>query len=504
MNERGKTKINSDPQIRILPIMNSTRFIIGVALLAGSCTVGPNYHKPAAKVPEQWAEQSVQSRPADTNAISSWWMSFGDPELGSLIARAVRTNLDLRLAEARVRQARAQLGFAEAAYWPVLDASGSYNRQKQSENQPIIGSIPFIDRLPFENNYYQARFDASWEIDLFGGKRRGVEAATADLVALQYGSRDVLISVVSELARNYAVLRGTQAELAIVREQIKSQNETVAILKARLNQGFGTDFDLQRAVALLSTLEAQVPGMETSIRSSAYRIAVLLDQYPGALLEELSSPAALLAAPPTVPPGLPSELLQRRPDIQRAERQLASANARIGQAKAELFPKFFLTGYAGFASINTSDFFSPESRLWSIGPSVQWRIFDAGRVRANVRSQVAAKDQAAIAYEQVVLQALEDVETALYSYAKEQEHRNLLEQTVEANRKSAMIAQQQYEKGLGKYLDFLDAQRSHFAAQDELARSERTLIIDIVALYKALGGGWNVSNASEEMVQRNR
>ena len=473
------------------------KLIISAAfvMLAGGCSVGPNYQRPNVKLPAQWGEPLAGGATNRDDLVGAWWKNFHDPELDSLIGRAVKTNLDLRLAEARVRQARAQQGFAEAGYWPTVNASGSYARQKQSENQPIIGSIPASSNIPFENNVFQAGFDAAWEIDLFGGKRRSVEAATAELAAMEYGRRDVLVALLSEVARNYVLMRGTQRQLAIAENQIKAQVETVAITQSRLDHGAATDLDLQRALALLATVESQVPPIETSIQSSIHRLGVLLAQTPDALREELSAAAPIPVPPPEVPVGLPSDLLLRRPDVLRAERQLASQTAHIGQVKADLFPKFFLTGAAGLTSVSTSDFFSPGSRLWSIGPTVQWRVFDAGRVRASIRAQTAVQDQASLTYEQIILTSLEDVENALVAYAKEQEHRRLLERAVTANQKAVDLATQLYTKGLGNYLNLLDAQRALYASQDELVRSDRAVTVNLIALYKALGGGWETDKS---------
>jgi multidrug efflux system outer membrane protein len=473
-----------------------------LVLLAAGCTVGPNYHPPIARMPAQWSEPLTAGINSQDEQVSAWWKGFHDPELDSLITRAVKTNLDLRIAQARVRQARAQLGFAQADYWPTVNAFGSYARQKQSENQPIIGSLPLPSSVPFENNVYQAGFDAAWEIDLFGGKRRAVQAATAELAAVEYGRIDMLVTLLSEVARNYVQTRGAQRQLAILQSQISAQEETVTITRSRVEHGAATELDLQRALALLATIQAQVPAIETTIQSSIHRLGVLLAQTPDALREELSGTGPIPAPPPEVPVGLPSDLLLRRPDLRRAERQLAAETARIGQVKADLFPKFFLTGSAGLTSVSTSDFFSPSSRMWSIGPTVQWRIFDAGRVRASIRAQTALQDQASLAYEQTVLTSLEDVENALVAYAKEQEHLRLLEQAVTANQKSVELAAQLYTKGLGNYLNLLDAQRTLYVSQDEMVRSERAIAVNLISLYKVLGGGWEMEKPQDHAVEK--
>lgn len=460
------------------------------ALLTGGCTVGPDYQRPISKAPEHWSASHSDSVTHQNERVGEWWKLFHDAELDSLIERAIMANLDLRIAESRVRQARAQQGFAEADFWPTLNASGSYARQKQSQNQPILGSLPNSSNIPFENDVYKAGFDASWEIDIFGGKRRALETANAELAAMDYGRRDVQVSLLSEVARYYSLIRGAQRQLTILQDQIKAQAETVKIIRSRVDHGAAAELELQRALALLASIKSQAPIIETSIQSSIHRLGVLLGQSPDALNTELSATAAMPTPPPQVPVGLPSDLLLRRPDVLGAERLLAAETARIGQVKAELFPKFFLTGSVGTISISPSDFFLPGSRTWSIGPTVQWRIFDAGRVLANISAQTEAQEQAKLNYQKIVLNSFEEVETALVTYAKEQEHYQLLEQGVNANQRAVELATQRYNKGWASYLDLLDTQRTLYSSQDELVRSERVVTLNLVALYKALGGGW--------------
>ncbi|WGS84029.1 efflux transporter outer membrane subunit [Methylomonas sp. UP202] len=464
-------------------------------LLTSGCVVGPDYQPPNSNMPAQWSDASSKEITHQNDQPGDWWKLFHDDKLNSLIERAVKANLDLHIAESRVRQARAQQGFAEADLWPTLSASGSYARQKQSEHQPILGSLPKSSNIPFENDVYKAGFDATWEIDLFGGKRRAVEAATAALTATEYGRRDVLVSLLSEVARYYALTRGAQRQLAILQNQINAQEETVNIIRSRVNHGTAAELELQRSIALLASIESQAPAIETSIQSSIHRLGVLLAQSPNGLNAELAATAAIPAPPPQVPVGLPSDLLRRRPDVLQAERLLAAETARIGQVKAELFPKFSLTGSLGAISISPSDFFLPGSRTWSIGPTVQWRIFDSGRVLANINAQTEAQDQALLNYQKIVLTSFEEVENALVAYAKEQEHYRLLEQEVSANQTAADLAKQRYVKGWSSYLDLLDAQRTLYVSQDERVRSERTVTLNLVALYKALGGGWEMQES---------
>ncbi|EIC28787.1 efflux transporter outer membrane subunit [Methylomicrobium album] len=471
--------------------MKTTALISALLVLpAAGCTVGPDYRPPITHAPAQWSDHHAGSITRRNDRLGEWWKLFHDAELDSLIQRALVANLDLRMAESRVRQARSQQGFAEADFWPTVNASGAYTRQKQSQNQPILGSLPNSSNIPFENDVYKAGFDASWEIDLFGGKRRALEAATAELAAMEYGRRGVLVTLLSEVARYYALTRGAQRQWAILQDQIEAQEETVKITRSRVDHGSAAELELQRALALLASVQSQAPIIETSIQSSIHRLGVLLAQSPDALNTELSATAAIPAPPPQVPVGLPSDLLLRRPDVLRAERLLAAETARIGQVKAELFPKFSLTGSAGLISISASDFFLPSSRTWSIGPTVQWRIFDAGRVLASINAQTEAQDQALLNYQKIILTSFEEVETALITYAKEQEHYQRLEQEVNANQRAVELASQRYAKGWTGYLDLLDAQRTLYISQDEWVRSKRAVTLNLVALYKALGGGW--------------
>lgn len=396
-----------------------TTFAAAVIAAMAGCTVGPDYHQPQVSTPNHWSEPLVGG---ETNApvpLAAWWQNFHDAELDSLINRAVQSNLDLRIAQARVREARAKYGIASADLWPTADASGSYARQGTSHHQPVLGSLPIPSDVPFENNVYQAGFDASWELDVFGGKRRSVEAAQAEVAASEFGRRATLLTLLGDVAHNYVEARGYQRRLAIANENIAAQENALAITINRFTNGLTSNLDVQQAKTLLATTRAEIPTLESSLQASIHRLGVLLGQPPGSLLAELAKTEPIPAAPPQVPVGLPSDLLLRRPDVQRAERELAAATANIGVAKSDLFPKFSLTGVAGFESVSASDWFSSGSKFWSIGPTVQWKIFDAGRIRSNIKVQNARQEQALAAYEKTVLDAFEDVENDLVAYAKE-------------------------------------------------------------------------------------
>jgi NodT family efflux transporter outer membrane factor (OMF) lipoprotein len=463
-----------------------------LAFLAGGCanipSVGPDYHKPETKAPAHWDEPLAGG---ETNsaaaATAAWWKNFHDSELDSLIERAACSNLDLRIAQARVREARAHYRMTSADFWPTVDAAGSYSRVRSPEHLPVLGAM----HLPsYEDDVHLAGFDASWEIDVFGGKRRATESARAQFAATQFGECEVLVTLLGEVARNYVEARGYQRRLGIARDNIRAQEQSLAITQNRFTNGLTSNLDVQQASSLLATTRAVVPALETALAASVHRLGVLLGQTPESLETELATVAPIPAVPPSVPVGLPSELLLRRPDVALAERQLAAATANIGVAKADLFPKFFLTGVAGFEGLSVDDWFKSGSRFWSVGPAVQWRMFDAGRIRANVKVQTARQEQVLASYENTALTAFEDVENALTAYAKEQIRRQSLADAVKSSEESLRLANQLYSNGLANFINVLDAERSLYQAQDALVQSDKTVTTDVIALYKSLGGGW--------------
>lgn len=458
---------------------------IGLALLAG-CAVGPNYQPPKVSTPANWVSPPAGGETNSPTGLAAWWKNFDDTNLDSLVATAVQSNLTLRIAAARVREARAERGVVAGSLWPSIGSSASYSRNRFGKNS--FPPVPPGTELDY--NLYSAGFDAAWELDIFGGTRRAVEAANAEISAAEYGQRDVLVSLLAELARNYIGARSYQQRLAITRSNIQVQQEILDLTSNRFQNGLSSDLDVQQATAVLTSTEAQVPSLETGFQQNVYALAVLLAQPPGALLDEMSTEKPIPLTPPEVPVGLPSDLLQRRPDVQRAERELAAATANIGVAKADLFPKFSLTGFARLQSISAHNWFDYASRTWSAGPTVQWELFEAGRIRANIRVQNARQERALDAYQQMVLVALEEAENALTAYAKEQVRRESLWQSVEANQQALELSTQLYKSGLVDFLRVLDSERSLYAAQDALVQSDQAVSVDLVQLYKALGGGW--------------
>jgi NodT family efflux transporter outer membrane factor (OMF) lipoprotein len=308
--------------------------------------------------------------------------------------------------------------------------------------------------------------------------------------------RDVLVSVLAEVARNYIEVRNSQQRIAIACKNIAAQQDAADIARARFKVGLASQLEVKQAEAVLATTQSQIPDLETSLKHSVHRLGVLIGQEPGALTDELSSTAPVPAPPPEVPVGLPSDLLRRRPDVRRAERQLAAATANIGVQTAELFPKFSLTGIAGFQSFSVGDWFTGGSRYWSAGPTVTWRIFDLGHVRSQIQTANAQAQQSLAAYEKTVLGSLEEVENGLVAYANEQTRYRALAAAVDANRGAFDLATDRYKKGLATFLDVVDAERSLYQAEDELADSQGRISVNLVTLYKALGGGWEIPATS--------
>ena len=470
-------------------IPSRTAYRTGLALclclpLLSSCMMGPDFKSPDTNVSSQWLGQApvaCAAAPDEEQGLAQWWTVFNDPRLTFLVERAMQANLDLRLAESRIRQARAAMGIAGADLGPTVDTAASYRRSRTPSGNS--GEAVTTD-------FYRMGFDAGWEIDLFGGVRRGVEAAGADLDTAVESRRDLLVSLSAEVAGNYLDLRSLQQRLTIARQNLKAQEHSTELTRQRFRTGFVGKLDVVRAEALAATTAGQIPLFEAQVRQTIYSLSLLLGGEPSTLLAELTPDAALPVAIATVPLGLPSELLLRRPDIRRAEAKIHAATARIGVAKADLLPKFTIVGSLGLQNNALNSLFNQASTAWSLGPSLNWPLFDMGRNRANLELKKAVQEEELLAYEQTVLSALQEVENALIASTKEDEHRQALIQAVAANRTAVDLATALYVAGENDFLAVLDAQRSLYASEDALALSSRTVATNLVALFKALGGGW--------------
>ena len=427
-------------------------------------------------------------------AVEQWWRSFHDAELDSLIERAVRANLDLKIAASRLLEARAARGVARSGLLPSIETSDSPQRVRGGLTQgifrPNAGSQSSL-LAPYETNIFQQGFDASWEIDFFGGKRHALEAATADVAATEEARRDTLVSLLAEVARNYSELRGTERRLEISGHNINLQTDTLDLTKVRAEAGLGTELDVERQASQLAATEAMVPALESARQMSIHRLSVLLGEEPASLATELNQAKPLPATPPVVPVGLSSDLLKRRPDIRRADAEVTAASARVGVARSDFFPKITLTGAAGRQGTSFSGLTLGAGNFFAIGPAIKLPIFTGGRLRANMEAQKQRLSQAQLAYQSAVLRSLEETENALTAYGREQERRERLQVAAQASQQATQLANELYTRGLADFLSVLDAQRQQLAIEDDLAQSDTAVVTNLVALYKALGGGWS-------------
>ena len=469
--------------------------IILTLVLAGCAAVGPDYTRVEPRTPDEWHAELEGGLTAGSMApetLAHWWSTLNDAQLDSLVARAVNGNLDLKNARARIREARGLRGIRKADLFPTLDVAASASKQRTSENSGT-GT---------ESELYTADFDAGWELDVFGGVRRSVEAAQASLEATQEDLYNVLVSLLAEVALNYVEVRTFQARLAVTEANIKTQQETYDLNQSRYEAGIIDELAVQQSLRILESSRSQIPALKTGLDAAKNRLAVLLGEQPGKLHRELAVKQPIPELPATVVVGIPAETLRHRPDIRRAERNLAAQTARIGEATAELYPKFRLFGTIGLESLSSGDFFEWASRTWSIGPGVSWNIFDGNAIRQNIEVQTARQEQALIQYEAAVLKSLEEVENVLVAYAKEQLRRESLSKAANAAQRAALLAQDQYHAGLVDFNNVLDAQRSLLILQDELNQSNGAVISNLVRLYKALGGGWKSLAAMEDTPEK--
>jgi NodT family efflux transporter outer membrane factor (OMF) lipoprotein len=399
--------------------------------------------------------------------------------LTSLVARALTSNLDLKQAEVRIREAQATRGIAFSGLGPALTGTASFQRGR--------GAGP----AAATTNSYQTALDANWELDVIGGVRRNVEAADADLEAAEEARRNTQVALAAEVALTYIDLRTSQERVRIGGENLATQQHTAELTRTRFAAGFVSALDVANAEAQLATTASAIATLQSSATRAVYSLSVLLGEAPATLLEELSPAAGIPAASPSVPVGVPSELLRRRPDIRQAEARIHAATARIGVAEADLFPRFTISGAFGFQSNRANAWFNAVSNFWSFGPGVSWQLFTTGRVFANIELQKALSEEAFLAYQQTVLTALQEVENALVVATREEERHTALADAVAANRKALALATQLYTQGETDFLNVLQAQGALYATEDALVQSTSTLSTNLVALYQALGGGWD-------------
>jgi multidrug efflux system outer membrane protein len=454
-----------------------------VLLVLAACAVGPDYQRPEIATSDQFVEtNAAQFSTADVEG--DFWTSFNDPILTDLIEQSLRANHDLRIALSRLSEARALRGETRLDLAPTITASAGATDGRASERQ-----VPFanVDR---DQDYYDAGFDAFWELDFFGRVRRGVQAQDALVLAAEAEFYNSQVTVTAEVARNYFELRGAQQRLAVARRNAENQEESLRITTARLDAGRGTQLDVSRAQALLSATLATIPDLDAGVRYAMLRLGVLSGQAPDALLQRLADAKPLPVLPETHSIGTPELLLRRRPDVQVAERQLAAATARIGVAVADLFPRISFVGHWGFDAASSGDLGNAGSESFAFGPSIQWAAFDIGRVRQRIDQREAAANGALARYEQSVFRALEETDASLTGYAQALIKQKHLRQGAAASAEAATLARARFDSGVADFLTVLDAERTMLEAEDRLAQSETQTATALLAMYKSLGGGF--------------
>ena len=467
--------------------------IVLACLLGAACTkVGPDYASQPPAVPSQWHQLSNTSASVQyvegAEDLSQWWRVFADPPLSDLISEALQASPDLRLAEAKLREARSRRQVTKAGLFPEVSASGSGSRSYTGSE---IGSGE-------SRNLFSAGFDASWELDVFGGLRRSVEAAEADLETAAANLDNSRVSLVAEVALNYIELRGLQLRLGIARRNLASQSETLQLTEWRAEAGLVSSQDVEQARSNREQTKAQIPSLGISLTEAEHRLDILLGKTPGSLHARLADESPLPNMPKDIAVAIPADVLRQRPDIRAAERQLAAETARLGVAEAARYPSFKLSGSIGLEALSADALANRDAAVSSLLAGITAPIFDAGRLRSQVEIQDAVLAQTEITYQQAVLTALEDVENALLALSANSERKEALTNAADAARKAAQMARQQYSAGLIDFQSLLDTERSVLTIEDSLASTSSENLLALIRLYKALGGGWSYHNQASQ------
>ena len=454
-------------------------------LLSSGCTVGPDYERPETPAAPTFDNAAQDGLAADPTVVD-WWRELGDPRLVRLIERAVAGNRDVRIAEALLRESRALYAQEKFNLAPTVTAHGAYTRQMLS-NATFLENVPRDDRT---FGYYELGFDAFWEIDLFGRVRRSIEAGAAEVEAAEATRRDVLLSLLAEVARTWTDLKGARFGARVARQNAEVQEETLRVTIARFEAGRGTEFDVERARTDLQSTLAIVPPYEAQEIEARNRLAVLLGELPSGFRVDVGEPGPPEPLPARVALGKPEDLLRRRPDIRRAERRLAAATARIGVATADLFPRLTIGGTYGPQAPTVPGLFQAGAAAYTFGPHLSWAAFDLGRVAARIRAADARAEADLHLYHLTVLQAVEEVENAMARFGRERARRDALAEAVASSERAAALADVRYQAGAVDVLVTLDARRVVLRLQIQLAESQTRTVTALIALYKALGGGW--------------
>ncbi len=470
-----------------------------LTLVLAACKVGPDYVEPEVEVNDDWFTAVEAEMSVEEPDIERWWESLGDTALTNLIKESELANLDLRIAVARVAEVRALRGIAKGDLFPDLVLEGAYSRTKLSETSPLGeaiqgggGELAPVDR-------WETRASSFWEIDLFGRIRRGLEAATAEYEASIEDYRDVLVSLYAEVALGYVEIRSVQRRLDYANQNVGAQRESLELTRDRFQAGLTSALDVAQAEQNLAQTEATIPALEARLNALLNSLAVLLGQQPGAVHDRLAMGEGEIPREPTdILVGVPADILRRRPDVRSAERRLAAQTARIGVATADLYPTFSLAGFVETVATSFSGLFDEGSLGWSIIPGFRWDLFQGGKIRNNIRAEEARTAQALYGYQQTILLAFEEVETAMVAYDRERLRRARLEEAANASQRAVDLVRTQYISGLTNFQNLLDTQRSLFQQQDELAASEGQVVQNLIALNRALGGGWSLDGEAPD------
>ena len=470
-----------------------TRLLPLAAFGLAACTVGPDYRGAPDVASESVKSGAFVRAPlegvATTHPPAAWWSSLNDPQLDALIDAALAHNPDLKMAQARLRQARSQLRGQRANELPKVSASAAALRMR-SPDTSIFGQSEGSGGGRGPVDFYTVGFDASWEIDLFGGTRRAIEAASGEADAVQADLSDTQVSLAAEVASAYIDLRDQQERLALAQRTAEYQQQMLTLTEQRRARGTAAEVDVERLSTQVNTTRATLVPLQVQITDSLDQLAVLTGRAPGALDAELAQPAPLPALPASVSISDPATMLQQRPDIRAAERRLASSNAQIGEHIADYFPKVSLLGDIGFSASDPGHLLRKQNFSWVGVPYLQWNVFDFGRTTASVDAAEASRDEAEARYEKTVLAALKDANSALSRYGNQREHVVRLQQVQASSERSATLVRQRYTAGVSTLIDLLDAQRTQFAAQQDVVAAQAELLKDYVSLQKSLGLGW--------------
>jgi multidrug efflux system outer membrane protein len=458
-------------------------FIMSSIGLLASCAVGPDYIEPGHTTPDRWHQEMVKGLAEGQADLQTWWRVFDDPLLNDIVERATRGNLDLKEAFARIQEARGRRGFSKGQFYPDINGGGFYQRARESGDFENLNSSGRQT-----DNYLAGGLDGTWEIDAWGRIRRSVESADAGLQASVENYRDVLVILYAEVASNYIEVRTLQERIRFVKSNIVTQQGSLAITRARYKAQLTSQLDVRQAELNLARTESLLPRLQALEVESINRLGVLLGEYPSALYDELIKPVQFPDPSPQTLVGLPSDLIRQRPDLRRAERELAEQNAKIGMVTAELYPAFGLGGTIGVSA--TTNIFDGDNQIWSAGPFFRWNIFDGGRIRARINVEDAKTQQAFVRYERAVLEALEDVENRMTGYVRELDRRAALNRSVIAAQQSVELVSTRYKSGLTDFQNVLDMERSQFEQQDWWAMSRGIVLQNLIGVYRALGGGW--------------